>query len=68
MEKSLILSVDVGKEMFRALREIENGLQVDNLRARLSHRRERLGQELQVSHVLIYVIMFCYHKIFFAFS
>ena len=66
MEECLILTMDIGKEVLRALREVKDGLQVDDLRTGLGHRRERLGQELQVSHVMIYVIMFCYHKFLFA--
>ena len=46
-----MLAVDVGKEMLRAFRKVENGLEIDNLGACLGDSRERLRKELKVTLV-----------------
>ena len=58
MQEGLILTMDVGKEMLGTLWQVEDGLQDDNLGARLCYSRERLREQLQISHVLFYIIMF----------
>ena len=40
MQESLVLAVDVGKEMFCALRQIEDSLEIDNLSAGFCYRRK----------------------------
>ena len=58
MQEGLIFTMDVGKEMLGTLWQIEDGLQVDNLSTRLCYCWERLREQLQISHVLFYIIMF----------
>ena len=55
MLEGFILSVYVGKEVFRAFREVKYCLKVDNLRTGVCNGRERVGEQLQVSHVLFNV-------------
>ena len=44
VQEGLIFAVDVGQKVFRALRQIEDGLQVDDFRACVGHGRERLRE------------------------
>ena len=55
MLESLVFSMYVGKEVVRALGEVEYCLEVDNLRAGVCNGRERVGEQLQVSQVFFNV-------------
>ena len=65
MQESLVLAVDVGKEMFCALRQIEDSLEIDNLSAGFCYRRKRLRQQLQISYVFFNIVLFHNNFIFY---
>ena len=54
MLESLILSVYVGQEVFRAFRQVQYGFQVDDFRAGGSNGRKTPGEQLQVAQVVFY--------------
>ena len=47
----LVLAVDVGEEMLRALGQVQDGFQVDDFRAGVRDGREAPGEQLQVAQV-----------------
>ena len=51
----VILAVQVGHEMLRTLGQVENRLEIDNLRNRRLNGRKTLGEQLQIFYVF-------YHK------
>ena len=55
VEESLVLAVDVGHEVLRAFRQVEDGLQVDDFGAGALAVGKGLREELQQSHVGIVV-------------
>jgi len=52
MVESLVLAVDVGQEMLRPFRQVQDGLQVDDFRAGVCHRRKAACQQRQVAQVV----------------
>ena len=56
-----MLTMDVGHEVLRALGQIENGLEVDNLGARAVRVREHLRENLQHPEVGRGYLFFCKH-------
>ena len=65
MQKSLVLTVDVGKEMLSALRQVEDSLEIDDLSAGFCYRRKRLRQQLQVSYVFFNIVLFHNNFVFY---
>lgn len=69
MDKRLVLAVDVAQEMLRPLRQVQNRLEVDNLRAGVRNRREATREELQITQVVRYCFwgnIFCHNGMSFS--
>lgn len=54
MLECLVLSVQVGKEMFCTFRQVQNSFQVDYFRTGIGYSGETMRQQLQVSHIFLY--------------
>ena len=68
MPERLILAVQVAQEMFRALGQVQDRLQVDDLRAGIGNRRETPGQQPQISYIRqdgFFLYILCHSSIFF---
>ena len=57
MLEGFALAVKVGEEVFGTLGQVHDSLQVDNLCRGLCDIGKRLGEELQVMHVCLFVEM-----------
>ena len=57
MLEGLVLAVDVGKEVFSSLGQVQNGLKIDDFGTGFGYRREGVGKQLQIAHVLFNVIV-----------
>ena len=63
VEKGLVLPVEVGDEVLRALGQVQNGLEVDDLAAGRLYRGVLLGQELQIAQFFLRKRLFPLHSI-----
>ena len=51
MGKCLVFSMDIGQEMFRSFRQIQDRLQIDDLCTRICNGRETTCQQLQITQI-----------------
>ena len=51
MLESLVLAVEVGHEVFRGFRQVENGLEVDDFGRHAGDRGKIARQEPQIAHI-----------------
>ena len=60
MEEGFVFSVDIRDKVLGPLGQVQNGLQVDDLRAGGLYRGVLLGQQLQVAQLLWGEDLFCH--------
>ena len=63
VKEGLVLTVKVGDKVLRALGQVQNGLEVDNLAAGRLYRGVLLGQELQIAQFFLRKRLFPLHSI-----
>ena len=63
MLKGFKLSVYVGKKVFCALREVQNGLKIDNLCACFCNGGKTVGEEMQIAQIFFHGECACRHKL-----
>ena len=64
MLEGFILTVDVGEEVLRALRQVHDRLQVDDLRTCVGNRRKLAGKYFEVPAVRFEVVN-CFFRFHF---